>query len=422
MPDLAARIDHTLLKPEASGPQIDALVDEALRFGFASVCVNGYHLPRAVERLNQAQRRPSPTPPSPRGERGSERDPLLRSGRGQGEGSFKITYTREDEAAARALQLRKRMTGPELALWDRLRGKALGGVKFRRQHPIGPYIVDFFAASLGLAIEVDGESHVGAERDEHDRRRDAFLRTHGIEVLRIPNDEALRNIDGVTASIARVIEQSQRRPSPTPPTGGRGSERDPLLRSGRGQGEGSSAHLVRACAVASFPLGAMTPIGRALECTNLAKLGAQEIDIVAFLPHLLAKDSAALAGDLIETVRQVRAVSRTIVVKVILETAALRAQAENDTDFEAMIEAGCEAARRSGCDFVKTSTGFHSAGGATVEAVQLMKKHANGLLVKASGGIRTRDDALRMLDAGADRLGCSSGVAIVTGGAGVGAY
>ncbi len=169
----------------------------------------------------------------------------------------------------------------------------------------------------------------------------------------------------------------------------------------------------------------MTPIGRALECTNLAKLGAQEIDIVAFLPHLIAKDSAALAGDLIETVRQVRAVSRTIVVKVILETAALRAQAtgpRGDADFEAMIESGCDAARRSGCDFVKTSTGFHSAGGATVEAVQLMKKHANGLLVKASGGIRTRDDALRMLDAGADRLGCSSGVAIVTGGVGSAAY
>lgn len=183
---------------------------------------------------------------------------------------------------------------------------------------------------------------------------------------------------------------------------------------------------VRACVVASFPLGAMTPVGRALECTNLAKLGAHEIDIVAFLPHLLAKDADSLASDLIETVRQVRAVSRSIVVKVILETAALRALAGNDAEFEAMLAAGCEGARRSGCDFVKTSTGFHAAGGATVDAVRLLRKHAGqgegALKVKASGGIRTRDDALRMLDAGADRLGCSSGVAIVAGGTGTGAY
>src|SRR5690606_32514467 len=117
--------------------------------------------------------------------------------------------------------------------------------------------------------------------------------------------------------------------------------------------------------------------------------------------------------ELIEAVRQVRAVSRSIVVKVILETGPLRAQAAGDAEFEAMIAAGCEGARRSGCDFVKTSTGFHPARGATAEAVRLLKKHAGGLLVKASGGIRTRGDALRMLDAGADRLGCSASVAIV---------
>ena len=65
--------------------------------------------------------------------------------------------------------------------------------------------------------------------------------------------------------------------------------------------------------------------------------------------------------------------------------------------------------------FVKTSTGFHPAGGATVEAVMLMKKHAGPIKVKASGGIRSFDDAMKMIDAGADRLGCSAGIAIVQG-------
>jgi deoxyribose-phosphate aldolase len=82
---------------------------------------------------------------------------------------------------------------------------------------------------------------------------------------------------------------------------------------------------------------------------------------------------------------------------------------------EARIELACRAARESGCDFIKTSTGFHPAGGASVEAVRLMKKHSGGLYVKASGGIRNFDDAQKMLDAGADRLGCSAGVAILLG-------
>lgn len=182
-------------------------------------------------------------------------------------------------------------------------------------------------------------------------------------------------------------------------------------------------HSVRACAVAGFPLGCVLPLSRAIEATQLAKAGAQEIDVVAWLPQLLARDSAALRDDLLQTTRAVRAVSAAIVVKVILETAALRALAKSDADFEAMIAAACEGARAAGCDFVKTSTGFHPAGGATVEAVKLMKKHAAGALrVKASGGIRTRDDAQKMVDAGADRLGCSASVAILTGGAGKSAY
>ena len=172
-------------------------------------------------------------------------------------------------------------------------------------------------------------------------------------------------------------------------------------------------HNVLACAVAGFPLGAMTPMAMAIEATQAAKHGAREIDVVAWLPHLLRNNADALRDDLLHTTRAVRAVAPGIVVKVILETAALRAAAESDAAFESMIETGCAAARASGCDFVKTSTGFHPAGGATIEAVRLMRKHAGELRVKASGGVRTRDDALRMIDAGADRIGASSSVAII---------
>lgn len=176
---------------------------------------------------------------------------------------------------------------------------------------------------------------------------------------------------------------------------------------------------VLTCAVAGFPLGASHPVVMAIEATHACKAGAREIDVVAHLPHLFKKDAEALKEDLLHTTRAVRAVSGAIVVKVILETAALRAHADATggglAEFEAMIEAGCLAAAQAGCDFVKTSTGFHGAGGATIEAVQLLRKHAGKMKVKASGGIRTRDDAMKMIDAGADRLGTSSGIAIVTG-------
>lgn len=178
-------------------------------------------------------------------------------------------------------------------------------------------------------------------------------------------------------------------------------------------------HHVLACAVAGFPLGSMHPVVMAIEATHACKNGAREIDVVAHLPHLFANDADALREDLLQTTRAVRAVASNVVVKVILETAALRAHADTTgsglSAFEAMIATGCQASAQSGCDFVKTSTGFHPAGGATIEAVQLLRKHAGAMRVKASGGIRTRDDALRMIDAGADRLGTSSGVAIVTG-------
>jgi len=178
---------------------------------------------------------------------------------------------------------------------------------------------------------------------------------------------------------------------------------------------------VRACAVAGFPLGAMKSTVKAIEATSLAKDGAQEIDFVAHLPYLLAKDHAAAVQDFLSVTTNVRSVSREIVVKVIIESAALMGGVD-EAEGEARIAVACAAAAESGCDFVKTSTGFHPAGGAGVLAVSWMRKHAPHLKVKASGGIRTREDALKMLGAGADRLGCSAGVAIVTGDEGVGGY
>jgi deoxyribose-phosphate aldolase len=174
-------------------------------------------------------------------------------------------------------------------------------------------------------------------------------------------------------------------------------------------------HNVKLCVVAGFPLGATLPMTRAIESTQLAKLGAEEVDVVAYLPRLLRRDADGLRDDLLETVRAVRAVAGDIVVKVIIESALLRERAGSDDEFEAIIRTACEAAAQAGCDFVKTSTGFHPAGGASLEAVRLMKKHAGPLKVKASGGVRTYEDALAMVEAGADRLGCSSTAAIIAG-------
>ncbi len=171
---------------------------------------------------------------------------------------------------------------------------------------------------------------------------------------------------------------------------------------------------VKACATVGFPLGANKTTIKAIEATAAVKDGADEIDFVAHLPHLLRADVESARLEFREIVRAARGPRADVVVKVIIESGLLMLDVSAD-QAEARIEAACRAARESGCDFVKTSTGFHPAGGATIEVVKLMKKHSGGLMVKASGGIRTREQALAMLEAGADRLGCSASVAIVRG-------
>lgn len=175
------------------------------------------------------------------------------------------------------------------------------------------------------------------------------------------------------------------------------------------------------CAVAGFPLGAMAPQVKAAEAARACDDGADEVDFVAALPDLMVGDRAALVREWSAVAEAARAVNREARLKVILETAALMAGVTGSVA-ERRIAMACDAARAAGIDFVKTSTGFHAAGGATEQAVRWMRRHGVGLGVKASGGIRDADGARAMLAAGADRLGCSAGVAIVTGQAGAAGY
>jgi very-short-patch-repair endonuclease len=102
-----------------------------------------------------------------------------------------------------ARRLRRNATIPERMLWNRLRGGALAGLKFRRQQPIGPYIVDFFCHEVALVVEVDGRSH--DDRGKDDFRREAFLREqHRLRVLRVSNDDVLTETEAVLIAILRA--------------------------------------------------------------------------------------------------------------------------------------------------------------------------------------------------------------------------
>ena len=155
--------------------------------------------------------------------------------------------------------------------------------------------------------------------------------------------------------------------------------------------------------VCGFPSGAHTSAVKAAEAAGAVARGADEIDMVVDLKLVKEHDFDAVEAD-------IRAVERAVgegVLKVIIESAAL-------SDEE--IVACCRAAERAGADFVKTSTGFHPAGGADVHAVELMRATVGDRLgVKASGGIRTAADALAMVAAGACRLGASATAAILQG-------
>jgi very-short-patch-repair endonuclease len=99
------------------------------------------------------------------------------------------------------------LSPPEARLWNRLRQRAPGLPVFRRQHPIGPYVLDFYCAKARLAIEIDGMSHDVGDRPERDLRRDTWLREHGVTVMRIPAGEIARNIDQTIDAIARIAAE-----------------------------------------------------------------------------------------------------------------------------------------------------------------------------------------------------------------------
>lgn len=158
---------------------------------------------------------------------------------------------------------------------------------------------------------------------------------------------------------------------------------------------------VNVCTVVGFPLGAMSTEGKALETRQAVLDGANEIDMVINVGALKDKDYDYVIKDIAAVVKE----AGDRVVKVIIETCLL-------TDEEKV--AACECSIKGGAKFVKTSTGF-STGGATAEDVKLMYETVKdaGLKVKASGGIKTLVDAEKMIEAGAERLGCSAGMQIM---------
>jgi deoxyribose-phosphate aldolase len=160
---------------------------------------------------------------------------------------------------------------------------------------------------------------------------------------------------------------------------------------------------IRIATVVGFPSGAVATQVKALEAAFAVGAGAHEIDMVVNLGMVKAGEWELVEDD----ISQVRLAVPKAVLKVILESGALTGDE---------IDACCEAAELAGADYVKTSTGFHPSGGATVEAVRRMAACVGGRLgIKASGGIRDTPTALAMIESGATRLGTSATLAILDG-------
>ena len=161
---------------------------------------------------------------------------------------------------------------------------------------------------------------------------------------------------------------------------------------------------VKVGSVAGFPLGADSTKIKAEQAKDCIFAGADEIDMVADLAAIIDGDARYLSNQLQAVLKVCRSMTPAVCLKVIIEAAALT--------YEQKIFA-CQIASKCGVDFVKTSTGMNSAGGASIDDVKLMKEYAPNCKVKASGGIRTAKQVIEMLDAGADRIGTSSGVEIM---------
>jgi len=156
--------------------------------------------------------------------------------------------------------------------------------------------------------------------------------------------------------------------------------------------------------VVSLPLGADTTKIKLAQAKEVIFAGADEIDMVADLAAIIEGDSSYLLNQLQAVLKVCRSMRPIVLLKVIIESAALTR--------EQKIFA-CQVVQQAGVDFIKTSTGLHPAGGATIEDITLMKETAPNCKIKAAGGIRTAKQALEMLQGGAERIGTSSGVQII---------
>jgi len=161
---------------------------------------------------------------------------------------------------------------------------------------------------------------------------------------------------------------------------------------------------VKVCTVVGFPLGANTTGTKLAEAEEALHDGADEIDIVMNVGLFKGGKIAEVETELRQIASSVQSAGVDRICKVIVEAGLLNA---------AEIELTCKIVNHSGADFIKTSTGFSKAGGATIEAVEIMNRNRGRLKIKAAGGIRNLNTALALLRAGADRLGASQGVSIL---------
>lgn len=161
---------------------------------------------------------------------------------------------------------------------------------------------------------------------------------------------------------------------------------------------------VKVVSVAGFPFGTNLIKSTAAEAKAVLMQGADEVDIVADLASIITGDQSYLARQFIDTLHVCRSMHPPVLLKVIIEAAALAPE---------QIQFVCQIAQHVGVDFLKTSTGFHKAGGARIEDVCLMAASAPHCRIKAAGGIKTLADTLAFVEAGASRIGASASVSIL---------
>ena len=230
---------------------------------------------------------------------------------------------------------------------------------------------------------------------------------------RVTAGKGIEAAGGVSADLARMIDHTLLKPEATP------GEVQKLCEEARKFNFASvcinagyvplCARLlrgspVRVCTVIGFPLGATSTATKAFETEQAIRDGAQEVDMVINVGMLKAGETQYVERDIAAVVNAAR--RQKVLTKVIIETGLL-------TDEEKV--KACLLAKKVGADFVKTSTGF-AKGGATAGDIALMRRVVgNAMGVKASGGVRSREDALAMVASGADRIGASASVRIVGG-------